>query len=1291
MHVRRNCLRGRRGAAAAVVVCIVVGAPVGAGLSLATPARPPAAGANQPAASDASGVAPLVAALKRQAGRPEAVARIAELLEKDTLVPLRRIVDGLRAVVDDMPRKAVDPLVFAQAAYRLSLLEEQVGETDRADAHRKDLGLVGDAWVLGPFDAQGRSALDRTFAPEADLAGLEPNGATRFPGKDRDVFWRRAPAEIFVQGKLFLDGMLRPDNDVVAYVLTYVQSDRDRWVALRLGSPGPTKAWLGDREVLATDVVRPADFDQDAASMYLRRGENRLLIKTVVTRGDWRLVVRLSELDGRPLSGVSTRPEVPAHLAEAGALPAGKPARELGKLLRERTQGRAKGEAAASAWLDYARYLSLVSPVDSELRAAEEAANQAARVPGAKSSAVESLLLLGDVAREDDERRGALERALPDISEPAEKALAMSSIAQLWHRQRRDQLAVAEWLAAVAVDPGCVPAQLALAREAQQASMLATAKARLDALPQGLRELPAVQAAMADVLQGLGRRADSEALFRSVYGVLRTTPSAARDLASAARARGDLAEAAKLYAEAARWRPDLVSLIFDEAAMLAGQGNYAAAVAAYRRGMERLPDEASLPEELGRLEARMGHVPEAVASMRRSLDLRPQNPGLRRYLEALVSQTKKQKENRSIDELVAANAENGEKLAREVLFASRPSQDVSSAEVVLDRTVVRVHGNGLAERFVQRLVHLRTERAAKDSQETWIRYEPGRQEVEVRKARVFRRGSDGALEISEATARDERDLSEPWYGLYYDSRAEVVVFENLRAGDLVEIQYSLADVAYSNELSDYFGDFELIADNFPTRRWDYTLIAPKGRVLYFNSPLAAGVSSRTETGGDETVYKFVAEHVARVESEPAMPGIAEIAPYLHVSTYKSWQDVGRWYWNLVVDQMQDDGTLKKAAMAATSGLSSTVDKVKAIHRLVVESTRYVGLEFGIHGYKPYKATQVFERRFGDCKDKASLLVSLLRAVGVDAEMVLLRTRHGGRIADKPASLAVFDHAIAYVPALELYLDGTAEFSGLVELPSEDQNVMALRVTAKGATLVQTPELPAASNQAQRRWVVDLETSGAARITEDLTVTGQAAHEWREHYQTEGERRERYAKVWNGRYAGSVLDRVEMNVNDRNQPVAVHAVVHVPRMGERRGAPEGQPQRPELAIERSAAYEMALPLSSREADFTSTYARLGKRQWPLVLGYPWRHEEDVSYRLPEGSRIVRAPVARTISSRFGEFTLSLDDRGSGVEIKTALVVHASRIEPSEYAAFRAFLRDTDALLSERLIVEVKGVL
>jgi tetratricopeptide (TPR) repeat protein len=1259
MRVWRYCLCGRRWAGLTgvfVALCSL-------GLS--------AQGAEQE-----SVVERIRAELVDKADEPQAIARIAELLHRESLTSPGRTLAILREFVDGKTGPKADPLVLAQAAYRLSLEEDRQGAFAEAEAHRKDLGLLNDAWVLGPFDAQGRGAVDRPCPVEVELSRIDPRAAASYPGKERNVSWRRAPAQAFVQGALRLDALLRPDSDAMAYLLAYVKSDRDRWVALRIGSPGPVKAWLGGAVVWSSSAVRPPEIDQDAAPIPLRRGDNLLVVKTVVTRGDWRLFVRLTEPDGRPLAGVSTSAVVPKHQVGAPGKPAGaKSVRDLAKLLRQRAQGRGAGEAAAQAWLDWALFLSLVSPLDQDLRATEEAAQRAVAVAGKRlpRPAVQALLLLGEVAREEDDRRAALEKALPAIADPGEKALVLSATGQIWHEQRRDQTAIACWQQAVSIDRDCIPAQLALARQEEMAGLTASALRRLESLPMAARELPRVARDLADVLSSLGRRADAEKVNQEAYRAERTDVTLLRELAAAARARGDLAAASRWYGEAARWRPDLTSLVLSQAAILEGQGDFRSARDLFLAAIERLPDDPGLPEELGRLQARAGHLQEAAASMRRSLELRPQNPNLRRYLEALVARAKKSKDASTIDRLASENAADSEAIVREALFAAPSDADVAPAEVVLDRTVVRVHRNGLSERFVQRLVHFRTDRAASDGQEVWIQYEPGRQEVEVRKARIWRRGKDRHLEVSEATGRDERDLSEPWYGLYYDSRAEIVLFENLRAGDVVEIQYSLADVAYRNEFADYFGDFQMVADAYPARRWDYTLIAPKGRTFYFNSPRFPGLVSETSARGDETVYHFGARHVARVESEPAMPGFAEVAPYLHVSTYRTWEDVGRWYWRLIADQMQDDGTLKKAALAATAGLSSTLDKVRAIHRLVVEKTRYVGLEFGIHGYLPYKATQVFERGFGDCKDKATLLIALLRTIGIDSEIVLLRTRQRGRIDDKPASLAAFDHAITYVPALDLYLDGTAEFSGLAELPAQDQDAMALRVFARGATLVRTPLLPAQSNEARRRWSVDLKNDGSARIAEDVTITGQAAHEWREHYQAGGERRERYAKVWNGRYAGSVLDQVAMNVSDRNRPVAVHALVRVPRLGERR-----------------SANQIDLPLSSREADFTSTYARLGQRQWPLVLGYPWRHEEEVTYRLPDGARIVRAPASQKIASRFGEFTLSLDERSGGkVAVKTALVVDKSRIEPSEYPAFRSFLRDTDALLAGRLIVQVKG--
>src|SRR5467141_3297787 len=162
-----------------------------------------------------------------------------------------------------------------------------------------------------------------------------------------------------------------------------------------------------------------------------------------------------------------------------------------------------------------------------------------------------------------------------------------------------------------------------------------------------------------------------------------------------------------------------------------------------------------------------------------------------------------------------------------------------------------------------------------------------------------------------------------------------------------------------------------------------------------------------------------------------MPGYSEVLAYVHVSTYKTWDEVGRFYWGLVKDQLRVTDDIRAAAQEAVKGIpeSDEAARIRAVYEFVVSRTRYVGLEFGINSFKPYPVETILSRRFGDCKDKASLMHAMLEALGIDSRLVLLRTKRLGGIGTAPGSLAVLNHAILYVPKYQLYLDGTAEFHG----------------------------------------------------------------------------------------------------------------------------------------------------------------------------------------------------------------------------------------------------------------------
>ena len=210
----------------------------------------------------------------------------------------------------------------------------------------------------------------------------------------------------------------------------------------------------------------------------------------------------------------------------------------------------------------------------------------------------------------------------------------------------------------------------------------------------------------------------------------------------------------------------------------------------------------------------------------------------------------------------------------------------------------------------------------------------------------------------------------------------------------------------------------------------------------------------------------------------------------------------------------------------------------------------------------------------------------------------------------------------------------------------------------------------------RRWTAALQPSGEARVTERLTITGQAAPEWREHYQTPGERLDRYAKVWNGRYPGATLVSVDMpGIEDRNQPVTVEAVASVPRLGQTvaRGA-DGAPSEIELAV------------TVRDADFSRTYARLSERKEDLIIAYPWQHDEELVFRLPPGWEVAALPASRAAESPFGKFQLEISaERPGEVRVRSLLDVTRHRISPADYAPFRGFLGEIDAALAGRISI------
>jgi hypothetical protein len=197
------------------------------------------------------------------------------------------------------------------------------------------------------------------------------------------------------------------------------------------------------------------------------------------------------------------------------------------------------------------------------------------------------------------------------------------------------------------------------------------------------------------------------------------------------------------------------------------------------------------------------------------------------------------------------------------------------------------------------------------------------------------------------------------------------------------------------------------------------------------------------------------------------------------------EEFGHWYSELLEPGLKLDDNLRSVAEQILARNLTTQGKVQAVYESVRRSTKYTGFEFGVHSYQPYPVSTVARRGFGDCKDKAAMLVALLRAVGVPAEFAMIRTRAAGTVADDAYSVQLFDHALAYVPELNLYLDGTAEHTAAGELPPNDQGAMAMTLDAQGnATRRTVPFSAAQANRMNHVTQANLAGEGSVETVRD---------------------------------------------------------------------------------------------------------------------------------------------------------------------------------------------------------------
>jgi transglutaminase-like putative cysteine protease/predicted Zn-dependent protease len=230
------------------------------------------------------------------------------------------------------------------------------------------------------------------------------------------------------------------------------------------------------------------------------------------------------------------------------------------------------------------------------------------------------------------------------------------------------------------------------------------------------------------------------------------------------------------------------------------------------------------------------------------------------------------------------------------------------------------------------------------------------------------------------------------------------------------------------------------------------------------------------------------------------PGWASV----EFSTARSWEAVAANY--LIVTEpriREDDARPLIAGLRGASGAGRQEFIARVVERLHRE-VRYTGVEFGEARLVPEYPRETLRRKFGDCKDKSTLLVAALRAAGIEAYLALLSSGTGQDVSPDLPGLGMFNHAIVYVPKAgangkDIWIDATTEYARVGTLPTADADRLALVIRAGEKALVRTPVMRSTDNAQIETREFFLAEHGPARVLETTETHGTVELEYRSWY------------------------------------------------------------------------------------------------------------------------------------------------------------------------------------------------
>ena len=695
------------------------------------------------------------------------------------------------------------------------------------------------------------------------------------------------------------------------------------------------------------------------------------------------------------------------------------------------------------------------------------------------------------------------------------------------------------------------------------------------------------------------------------------------------------------------------------------------AIAEFRESARLFPGDVWPRQQLAALYESHGRYYQAQLQYQEILAIDPDNLLAPTRLQALAQVESSAPVSPDLPpvEIVAIDSDS-------IIAEASKRNDYPNADVIilLNQFSHDISPSGQSRYTTHQIVKLVTQRGIEKYDDIAIPYQPNSQELNVNIARTI--APDGT--IVQPSDEGYNEVTPPGllsYNIYSDLVWKVISMPALSPGAIIEYQVTFQDIASESvgKHTWFWGGFNF-QSTVPTLQARYALRLPEGlkfRWKTHNCELTPQVSHGSET----TTYMWSATDIPAIEEETGMPALNEVAMRLSYSSLESWDEVYTWYKDLAKDRYHADRAIQSVVGELTEDIPKTEDKIRAVYNFVATKIRYVGIELGQSAYQPSPASEVMTNLYGDCKDKTTMLITMLDLVGVEAFPVLLSPSPYERLDTDLPSLGQLSHMITAVPNSKgyyIWLDATSNTCSFGDLPDVDQGRKGFLIGDETGTFIDIPLFPADANQLILKTHMRLDEEGTVHGETSMRTKGQYDLDSRLRYQQlpPNDWNEALAAELSRQFPGIHVEWVRSsNLENLDIPVEMRVGFRVDDYM--------QP----------VDDRMLLPLPIDEfGDYAALFAGT-KRKYSLNLGYPMHVKKEISIELPDDWMAI-LPGKLTMESSFATVNRQYSRDGNLIRYALGFTLHRSVISPEEYSAAKQFFdtlarEDSSHLVLERM--------